>query len=177
MLREMETEWKHLLDEATRRARANGRGDVAEYLALRAMNDAARNIGIEWLLRSFVALAGDANRAGASIQMQQTDAHRFHVGASTMVGARLILRAGVRELTIEAGYPRTPSDGIVRGGGLACARVTHYGKAGANAELLLARATFENAPPQWFVLEESGARVSFIEADLRRHLAILCEHR
>ncbi|GAC1402285.1 MAG: hypothetical protein NVSMB56_17290 [Pyrinomonadaceae bacterium] len=172
---EMEIEWQHLLDEATRRALANGRGDVAAYLALRALNDAARNVGIEWLLRSFIAPAEKANRAGVSIQIEQTDAHRFHVGASTMVGARLILRAGMRQLTLEAGYPRAPADGIVRGGGLACALVTHYGRPRANVELLLARATVLNAPPQWVVLEESGTRTPFVEADLRRHFATLCE--
>jgi len=103
----MEAEWKRLLDEAVNRARTKGRNDVADYLALRAVNDATRKVGIEWLLRAFVTVAENANLRGLPIQIEQTDVHRFQVGASTMVGARLILRAGVRQLILEAGYPQT----------------------------------------------------------------------
>jgi hypothetical protein len=174
MTSEMEIEWRRRLDEAMRRARAEGRGDVAEYLILRAVNDAARAHGIESLLQTFLALAGEANRAGAGIQIQRTEPHRFQTGASTMVGARLSLRQRVRELNVEAGYPRAPSDGIVRGGGLALARISHYGKPRAACELLLVGANSQNAP-QWFIIEDARARAPFLEADARRHLALLCE--
>src|SRR5215213_5638763 len=102
--------------EAERRARAAGRTDLAEYLTLRAANDLARSTGIEWLLTTFQTLAGMANRAGSSIQITQRDAHRFAVGNATMVGRLLTFSLGVRRLTVEAGWPRAPRDGFVRGG-------------------------------------------------------------
>lgn len=168
---ELEAEWARRLAEAEQRARTNGRGDVADYLALRALNDMARNTGIEWLLATFSAHAGEANRAGAGIGLAHTDAHRFRVGNSTMAGRRLMLSAGVRVLTIEAGWPRTPRDGIVRGGGLAAARITHFGNPPANDELLL----MQNAgdAPRWMILDPAGLRPTLEEARVRQHVAQL----
>jgi hypothetical protein len=158
---------------AEQRARAQGRGDVAEYLALRAANDLARGVGCDWLLETVAALAAEANRAGARLVLTQEEAHRFHVGHSTMVGRKLSLRAGVRELVVEAGWPRAPQDGIVRGGGLACARLTHFGDRGHNQTLLLLPGA-SDAAPQWVVvLEDAGPRQPVHEAHLRAHVARL----
>ncbi len=167
-LSELEAEWARRLAEAEERARTSGRSDVADYLALRTLNDMARNTGIEWLLSTFTAHAGEANRTGAGIGLTHTDAHRFRVGNSTMVGRRLALNAGVRVLTIEAGWPRTPGDGIVRGGGLACAAVSHFGDRRAGEEFLLVRAA--GHPPRWLVLEESGTRPQLLEERVLRHI-------
>lgn len=168
---ELDAEWTRLLSEAEQRARAHGRGDVAEYLNLRALNDEARRIGIEWLLNAFLSLAGESNRAGAGIAIERADAHRFRAGASTMTGTLLTLRVGVRALMIEAGWPRSPRDGIVRGG-LACARINHFGDRAAGAELLLMRAANTSAPPQWFVVDDDmGKRTPLFERDARRHIA------
>ncbi len=169
---ELEAEWARRLAEAEERARASGRGDVADYLALRALNDMARNVGIEWLLSAFTAHAGEANRAGAMIALAQTDAHRFRVGHSTMVGRRLTLSAGVRALTVEAGWPRTPSDGIVRGGGLACAVVSHFGDRRAGDELLLIQDS-DGAPPRWLRLDRTGARPPLADERVQSHVAKL----
>ena len=168
---ELEAEWARRLAEAERRARVSGRDDVADYLALRALNDMARATAIEWLLAAFTAQAGEANRAGASIGIEQTDAHRFRVGNSTMVGRRLTLRAGVRALTVEAGWPRTPSDGIVRGGGLASARVAHFGDVRAGDELLLVQNS--DGAPRWLILGDTGARTPLEEERVRTHVAKL----
>ena len=171
---ELETEWSQLLAEAERRAHAHGRGDVVEYLNLRTLNDEARRIGIEWLLNAFLSLAGEVNRAGGGISVERAEAHRFRVGTSTMVGTLLTLRVGLRAMMIEAGWPRAPHDGIVRGGGLACARINHFGDRTAGAELLLVRGSERNAPPQWFVVDtETGIRTPLFERDARRHLAKL----
>jgi hypothetical protein len=168
----LDAEWARRVAAAEQRARAEGRGDVAEYLALRAQNDLARGVGCDWLLETFHAHAGALNRAGASISVTQEQEHRFHVGASTMVGRKLTLRAGVREVVVEAGWPRTPQDGIVRGGGLALARVTHFGDRKRNATLLLVAAA--GRAPQWMdVAEETGARTPFVEEQVRRHVAPL----
>ena len=169
---ELDAEWAQRLAAAETAARARGRGDVAEYLALRATNDLARGVGCDWLLETTAALAGEANRAGASITSTQEDAHRFRVGHSTMVGRKLTLRAGVRELTVEVGWPRAPQDGIVRGGGLACARLTHFGDRGRNADLLLV--AHAGGAPHWVVVNaESSARTPLDEETLRRHVARL----
>ncbi len=110
---EFEAEWARRIGEAERRARATGWGDVADYLALRAANDETRAIGVTWLIETFTAHAATLNRhAGASItiDLKHEAGHRFRVGLSTMVGTRLILRAGVRTMTVEAGWPRTPAE-------------------------------------------------------------------
>lgn len=166
---ELDSEWERRVAEAAERARETGRGDVADYLFLRAENDAARSLGVAWLVETFRTLAGEANRAGASVTLADEDAHRFRAGHSTMVGRRLTLRAGVRSLTVEAGWPRTPRDGIVRGGGLAFARLSHFGERAADEELLLVRDDAE--APRW--VAPDAARAPFLEARARLHLARL----
>jgi hypothetical protein len=177
-LSELEAEWARRLAEAEQRARNVGRSDVADYLALRALNDVARNVGIEWLLATFTAHAGEVNRtAGAGLRLTHADEHRFRVGNSHMVGRRLTLTAGVRILTVEAGWPRTPRDGIVRGGGLAAARISHFGNRRDDDELLLVQNAESDATtpaPRWFVLDANGARrAPFEEERVRQHVAKL----
>ena len=166
---ELDAEWERRVEEAAARATEAGRGDVAEYLSLRASNDAARAFGVAWLVDTFRAAAGEANRAGASLAATDDDAHRFRAGHSTMVGRRLTLRAGVRSLAVEAGWPRMPRDGVVRGGGLAFARRSPFGDPAAPEELLLVRAG--DAAPQWVSL--AAGRAPFVEASARRHVSRL----
>jgi hypothetical protein len=165
-------DYERELAEAQRRARAQGRGDVLDYLSLKAANDSLRARGVELLLGAFTALAGELNRAGAGVALSRADAHRFRVGHSTMVGSRLTLTRGLRSLTVEAGWPRAPRDGVVRGGGLASARVSHFGAPKAGEELLLLP---EGSEPRWFVLAETGARAELLEQHLRRHVARLLD--
>ena len=167
---ELEEEWARALAEAENRARAAGRGDIAEYLSLRASNDLARKAAVDWLFATFTDFAGAANRTGASVQLTRADSHRFRVGNATMVGKMLTFRQGVRALMIEAGWPRAPKDGFMRGGGLASGRVRHFGMPKADEELLLVRSQPADAP-QWFVLEKTGARSQFLEERVRRHVA------
>jgi hypothetical protein len=165
---ELDEEWAQVLAEAERRARTAGRGDLLEYLRLRASNDQARSTGLDWLFETVTALAGAANRAGAGIQITREDGHRFQVVNATMVGGLLTLKAGVRQLMIEAGWPRAPRDGIVSGNGLACARVRHFGIKSANEELLLVRS--KSGTPQWLVLEKFGRRSQLLESQIRHHI-------
>lgn len=166
-------DYEQRMREARERAHGGGRGDVLDYLDLKAVNDAARTRAVEWLLETFTAAAGELNRAGAGLTLARTDAHRFRVGNSTMVGTRLELRRGVRALTVEAGWPRAPRDGIVRGGGLASAAIGHFGDARAGEELLLVPDAHTDA--RWFVIDKSGARSELQPAHLRRHLSRLLE--
>ena len=168
---ELDEAWELTLAEAKRRAHAAGRADIADYLNLRARNDLLRRTGTEWLVSSLTKLAGEANRRGAGIQIEQQDAHRFRVGSTTMVGTHVTLHNGVRALTVESGWPRTPRDGFIRGGGLACANIKHFGRPRANAELTLMRAA--TGAPLWMASEKTGAQSRFTEGRLRDHFLVL----
>ena len=166
---ELDEAWAAALSEAEQKARLAGRRDLADYLSLRNSNDLIRKAGVDWLVTMFTTLAGDANRAGASIQISNKEGHRFPMGASTMVGHLLTLTSGVRTVFVEAGWPRTPRDGIVRGGGLACANIRHMGIKTANDELLLSKS--HAGAPAWKSLLKR--RSILHESDIRRHITIL----
>jgi hypothetical protein len=89
-----------------------------------------------------------------------------------MVGRQVTLRRGVRAVTIESGWPRTPRDGIVRGGGLACANIKHFGRPRMNDELILVSSATQS--PQWLILKDDH-RTPLIESHLRRHLSVLTQ--
>ena len=170
---ELDEAWAMALAEAELRARQSGRQDLADYISLKNSNDLLRRAGVDWLISSLLVLAGEANRAGSSIQIARQEGHRFKVGASTMVGHQLVLTNGVRRLSVEAGWPRTPRDGIVRGRGLACGLIRHLGIRKADQELLLSWSN--KGAPSWDVRSEFGETTSLHEADLKRHLRILLD--
>lgn len=170
---ELDEAWAAVLSEAEQRARVAGRSDIADYLSLKNSNDLIRKAGVDWLVAGLTALAGDANRAGASIQISKKEGHRFPIGNATMVGHLLTLSNGVRVLTLEAGWPRTPRDGFVRGGGLACANIRHMGIKTANDELLLSKSN--TGAPAW--KSTLKKRPLIHESDLRRHIAILLDQK
>ena len=169
---ELETEWELALAQAQERARAAGRRDIADYLNLRRRNDLLRQTATDWLVNIFVVLAGEANRAGAGIQIEQQNENRFQRGNATMVGKRITLRRGVRALTIECGWPRTPRDGIMRGNGLACANIKHFGQPKLDDELLLTPS--KAGSPQWLILRDD-TRSNLTESQLRRHFSFLSQ--
>jgi hypothetical protein len=168
---ELDEAWVLALAEAETRARLAGRQDLIDYLALRKSNDLLRTTGVNWLLTTFESLAGEANRKGASIQTAKNNEHRFRVGNATMIGRLLTLGFGVRKLLIEAGWPRTPRDGFVRGGGLACANIKHLGIKSASESLLLVLS--DKGAPSWVAPEKRDARDEVHEAKLRNHIRIL----
>ena len=169
---ELDEAWAAALSEAERRARLAGRKDVTEYLSLKNSNDLLRKAGVDWLVDIFTTLAGEANRAGGSIKISRQEDHRFAVGSSTMVGRLLTLTNGVRTLYVEAGWPRVPRDGVVRGAGLACAKIRHMGIPRAGDELLLTKTN--TGAPSW---KSSNKRFALHEADIRRHISILLDLR
>jgi len=67
-------EYERQLAEARARATARGRGDVLDYLHLKAANDTMRARAVSWLLDSFTVLAGELNRAGAGLSLARTEA-------------------------------------------------------------------------------------------------------
>jgi len=173
---ELDEAWALELARAEARARAAGRTDISEYLALRSSNDLIRKTASKWLLGMFTAAAGEANRAGAAIKISMEDAHRFKVGNANMVGSRLSLKSGVRVLSVEVGWPRLPRDGFIRGGGLACSNIKHLGIKVANEELRLVLSN--NGTPSWIVQGKHGSsskHQELHEANLRNHIAILLD--
>lgn len=166
---DLDEAWELALAEAQTRAHAAGRRDIADYLSLRRRNDLLRRTGTDWLINEFVVLAGEANRSGAGIQLERHDEHRFSRGTASMVGRQVTLRRGVRAMTIESGWPRTPKDGIVRGGGLACANIKHFGRAKNSVELLLVS---RDGHPEWLVVDDPK-ETHLTGVHVRKHLKIL----
>lgn len=168
---ELDEAWAYALAEAEARARMAGHVDIAAYLALRNSNDLLRTTSIKWLVTTCESLAGEANRHGAGIQISKDDKHRFSVGQGTMVGSLLTLTSGVRQFFVEAGWPRTPRDGVVRGSGLARANLRHMGMSSANEALLLVLSP--KGVPRWMTTERAGKQVEIHEGELRLHFGIL----
>jgi hypothetical protein len=170
---EIDEAWAFVLAEAEQRARLAGRTDVAEYLALRNSNDLLRKTGVDWLHTTFTELAGHANRDGSAIQVTNDTDYRFRIGSATMVGRQLTLKSGVRTLFVEAGWPRSPRDGFIRGGGLACGNIRHLGLSSASEQLLLVKS--DSGGPRWMIVNKHTGRLQFSTEAIVRHLAILVD--
>ena len=168
---ELDEAWAAALSEAEQKARLAGRKDIAEYLSLKNSNDLLRKAGVDWLIESFTIAAGEANRAGGSIQISTSTGHRFKIGTSTMVGTLVTLSYGVRTLFVEAGWPRVPRDGFVQGGGLACANIRHLGIRAASEELLLGKTN--NGTPNW--KSKTKQRPHLKQSDIHYHIAVLLD--
>ncbi len=169
-MNELDEIWSQKLNAALVQAQTAGRGDVADYLHLRASNDALRQTSVKWLFDSLIEIASFSNRAAGSVVTIETqNQHRFTFGNATLGGASLIFRQGVRCLTAEAGWTRTPADGFMRGGALAVARLSHFGMSKHNAELFLLA---EKDSLGWFANDEKGKRGIFDSRHLNEHFQI-----
>jgi hypothetical protein len=162
---ELDEFWSHELAKAFENAKNSGRDDVADYLELKARNDALREAGVRWLNESLVSIALE-NGAAGKIEIVRDAPHRFEFRKATMAGTRLKLIQGVRCLTVEAGWTRTPSDGFMRGGALAAARITHFGMPKSGAELGL-YAT--EGVPHWISYIDEKNAAEFTLDDVRDH--------
>jgi hypothetical protein len=163
---ELDQIWLKMLDERAKDAHRTGNIHLADYLRLRATNDAIRTAGVSWLLDSLIDIAAHASRDRHGITIERKEPHNFSHGSSNMTGSLVEVRQGVRCLSAEAGWARVPSDGIMRNGALACARITHFGIPKAGAEFRLVHA---ESLPKW--LETNGSVLD--GAELNRHLQIL----
>lgn len=166
MMNELDEVWSELLTNALANAGGPGHRDVADYLALKAANDTLREASIKWLFDSLLELAAEANRINPVITVENTDPYSFISGGANIVGSMLRFRQGVRCLTLEAGWTRAPRDGFMQGGALAIARITHFGLAKSNADLMLMRL---GEVPQWFSVLSERERGEFGTEDLRQH--------
>jgi hypothetical protein len=157
---ELDASWAQMLIAASERAAIQGRSDVAEYLRLKATNDAIRAAGVKWLLDAFIETAFEHN---PNFNIEREEGHAFAHGSSTMAGTRLTIRYGVRCLEVEAGWTRAPSHGIMREAALARANILHFGRSRENVNLKLVHGP---ELPEWLL--PSGE--SFVLNDARRHL-------
>lgn len=171
-------QWQDLMSEAERRARTGASGDALDYFNLRAVNDDLRRAGIEWLFTTCLKLISNINRAnsnGVLLSIEKNDSHRFREGSSTMIGTRIMVTSGGEFLVFEVGWPRTPKDGIVRGGGLACGLITSSRK--ERRMLLLFRQA--DGSTRWHEVSRTGSRIKslseFNEASVNLHIHGLIE--
>jgi len=164
---ELDAVWSQMLDDAGQQASDAGRHAIAEYLRLKATNDAIRTRGVAWLLDSFIEIAMREHRT-QNMTVERDEPHSFARGASNMVGTRLSIRLGVRCLTVEAGWARTPADGIMRKGALAFAQLTHFGMPRESSELRLVHG---EDLPKW--LGDSDAVID--SSEIRRHIDVFLD--
>jgi len=167
---EMDEMWSEMLAEARENARASARHDVADYLDLKATNDLIRRTGVAWLFETAITMVAAANRSNAAVAIERTEPHSFNYRGANIVGSAVSFRYGVRCLTVEAGWTRTPADGFMRGGGLALARLRHFGIPAKNAEIAL---TATSGPPMWRVVREDAMQDEVRSEFLRSHVDLL----
>lgn len=170
---ELDEFWSHELAKAMQNAKATGRGDVADYLELKARNDALRETGVRWLNESLAAIALENSGVTGKIEIARDAPHRFEFRKATMAGTRLKLVQGVRCLTLEAGWTRTPSDGFMRGGALAAARITHFGMPKAGAELGL---YVREDVPHWIAYLDEKNAIEFTLDHIREQFEKFAGH-
>ncbi|MFT3743927.1 MAG: hypothetical protein QM785_06485 [Pyrinomonadaceae bacterium] len=160
---ELDHVWSKMIDEAAFKASNAGRQDIVDYLRLRATNDAIRKAGVSWLFDTVIEIASEASRHRRGIIIEREEPHNFARGNSNMVGSLLEIRQGVRCLSVEAGWARTPSDGIMLKGSLAFARFSHFGMPKFTAEIRLIHG---DDLPKWLHDDGSTVETSAISGHL-----------
>ena len=168
-MNELDDVWSQMLFEAGENAKASGRHSVAEYLHLKATNDQIRERSVRWLFDSIIEIAASANRRNPTMEIEREDPHNFTSCGANMVGSLLRVRQGVRCLTLEAGWTRSPGDGFMRGGALAVARISHFGITKANADLRLMSA---GELPEWLVVRDEISVETLDSVALQQHFDI-----
>lgn len=162
---ELDEIWAQKLEDALADAQKAGRTDVAEYLSLKATNDSLRQTAVQWLFGAMLEIAAE----NPFLKIENETAHRFDFAKAQMVGYLLRFRQGVRCLTLEAGWTRTPNDGFMRNNALAAARISHFGMAKQNVEMILLK---NQDVLNWFSIDEHGRKEIFNALHLQAHYKI-----
>lgn len=149
---ELDQIWSDMIGAATASAARSGNKGVLDYLMLRASNDQIRTAGVAWLFDTANAIGATAMAFRPHLSAESVEPHSFSHGNSNLVGRRVNFQLGVRCLSIEAGWTRTPSDGIMRGGALATARIAHFGMP---REMMLLQLILAEPSPVWIDPETS----------------------
>ena len=164
---ELDDVWTSMLASATENAKAAG--EIDDYLSLKATNDQIRQAAVTWLFDGLTQIAAEANRRNLPVSVERLEPHRFDYKGANIVGSLLRVRTGVRSLSLEAGWTRSPGDGFMRGGAMAVARIAHFGMKEAGADLILIR---HEGVPIWCAIDKSETRIEFRLHDLMKHFAI-----
>lgn len=176
-MNELDENWARMMNEAAAKAHASGQSDVVEYLRLKASNDSIRAAGVKWLFDSMFEIASNLNRNNAQntsqIIIENVNPHRFTSKNAVLIGSLARFRQGVRCLSVEAGWTRTPNDGFMRGNALAGARISHFGISRHDAELVLARGQEDAA--NWFTIDKNGERILLDANPLIKHFQIFLD--
>lgn len=167
---ELDEVWANMLAQAAENARAELRHDVADYLDLKHSNDLVRSAAVGWLFDTLVEFASRLGRENHPVSIERIEPYSFKHHGANIVGSSVCFRYGVRCLTVEAGWTRTPADGFIRGGGLAIARLRHFGMPRANGELTLLRSADT-------LVWRSSLGVDADSAHLLQHLSLLIDDR
>lgn len=167
---ELDEVWANMLAQAAENARAELRHDVADYLDLKHSNDLVRSAAVGWLFDTLVEFASRLGRENHPVSIERIEPYSFQHHGANIVGSSVSFRYGVRCLTVEAGWTRTPADGFIRGGGLAIARLRHFGMPRVNGELTLLRSA---DTPVW----RSSLGVDADSGHLMQHLSLLIDDR
>jgi hypothetical protein len=166
-MNELDELWSAKLANAADNIRSTGKGGLADYIELKAANDAVRLAECEKLFKKFIDAALTAENVERHVNVEHESPHSFQHRNATMKGVLLRLSRGVRCLTLEAGWARTPSDGFMRLGALVFARITHFGMSEKNEELIL-KSNDDNV--LWSIVKQEKIVDNFIEADIARHI-------
>ena len=171
-LSELDEAWELALAEAKRRAHAAGRADIAQYLALRAQNDLLRRTAIDWLVDTLTAFAADANRRGAAIQIELSDAHNFRVGPKRRWWEQSLLcaTACARCRSKAAGRERRAMESC---GEMDWPAPTSNILAGRAETRSCCWRAHPAARPQWLIIERTDTRTALSEDHLRDHISVL----
>jgi hypothetical protein len=159
-MNELNDIWEQMLSNAIENAEFSGKNDVAEYLKLKATNDAIRAESSKWLIETTLEIADKFLKKGVNINIENENPYRFEINKANIVGSLLRLQYGLRCMSFEIGWTRTPSDGFMRGNALAFAKISHFGMAKKNAELHLAKL---DDVPQWFLVVDETREVLLLE--------------
>ena len=168
-MNELDDVWNNLINHTDFDVRNAGKGELTDYLALKNANDKIRTTAVKWLFDILLEAVERANGKNARIAVEQKDSHKFDHRNAVLTGSLLRFRQGVRCLTIEAGWTRTPNDGFMRGNALAYSKFTHFGFAKQNAELVLRRT---DDLPEWFIIDDDNLLYLFDLNQLVKHFHV-----
>ena len=160
---------------AIENARASGRDDIADYLALKAANDAVRQRETNDLFKAFISLALSAENVARDVSVERESPHNFAYKDATLKGSLIRMMRGIRSLRVEAGWTRAPGDGFMRFGAMAAARVSHYGIPEKNAELVLK--TYGDAYSWFETRHDTVSEVPFGPENIENHLEVFLNDR
>lgn len=173
-MNELDEIWSEKLSGAIEKVRDSGRGDLADFLELKAANDDIRRVEVEKLFKLLIDQALSAENAEKNILVERESPHTFEHRNAKMTGILLRLSRGVRCFTVEAGWTKRPGDGFMRFGALVFARLTHFGMPEKNDELVLKP---NDGNVLWHIVQQGSVAASFEADQIGRHIEILLNDR